>query len=154
MVAAASVALRAAVLARQMLEPGPGPLVQVRRVQMLEPGPGPLVQVRRVQVLEVQQEPLGAALEQVVAVGVPQQGAHLFALVVRVLPLVEEEVLVVEVEVLALWGVVSVVVPGLMALASVLPLLHPLGPVRLVSGNPETHHRRPLERLQTCLAPL
>ena len=138
MVAAASVALRAAVLARQMLEPGPGPLVQVRRVQ----------------VLEVQQEPLGAALEQVVAVGVPQQGAHLFALVVRVLPLVEEEVLVVEVEVLALWGVVSVVVPGLMALASVLPLLHPLGPVRLVSGNPETHHRRPLERLQTCLAPL
>lgn len=84
--------------------------------------------------------------------GVPQQGAHLFALVVRVRVLVA--LVLVAVEVLVLLGVVSVVVPGLMASASVPPLLHPLEPVRLASGNPETRHRRPLERWRTCLAPL
>ena len=114
--------------------------VQVQRVQVL------------VQVLEGQQGPLGAALGQVVAVGVLQQGAHLFALVVRVLLLVA--LVLVAVEVLALLGVVSVVVPGLLAVASVLPPFHPLEPVGLVSGNPERHRRHPLERWQICLVPL
>ena len=87
-----------------------------------------------------------------VAVGVPQQGAHLFALVVRVRLLVA--LVLVAVEVLVLLGVVSVVVPGLMASASVLPPIHPLGPVGPVSGNRQTHPRHLLERWQTCLVPL
>ena len=84
--------------------------------------------------------------------GVLQQGGHLFALVVRVLPLVA--LVLAAVEVLALAAVVSVVVPGLMASASVLPPIHPLGPVGLASGNPETHPLHLLERWQICLVPL
>ena len=87
-----------------------------------------------------------------VAVGVPQQGAHLFALVVRVRLLVA--LVLVAVEVLVLLGVVSVVVPGLMASASVLPPFHLLEPVRLASGNLERHPHHLLERWRTCLAPL